>query len=238
MADSPDPVPDRRAQAAVVRMDGRRAEPRRQAITASVVRAVALGICLAALVSCGGTGSPSTTASPPAGIPASPATTAAGRTTAPPWPAPTDPAARVRAAGLPMLGEEGNVLHFHTHLDVLADGKPVVVPADIGIDLQTDQISPLHSHDTDGVIHVESPVKADFSLGQFMTEWGVALTQDSIGGLKAGNGNTLRAYINGKPYTGNPAAIILKEHDEIALVYGPTDQSTKVPSTYDWPPGE
>ncbi|MCP3820252.1 hypothetical protein NLX86_19750 [Streptomyces sp. A3M-1-3] len=128
--------------------------------------------------------------------------------------------------------------HIHTHLDVIVDGKPVTVPANIGIDEQARQISPLHAHEANGVIHIESPVKAAFSLGQFMTEWDVALTQDSIGALKADGGNTLRTYVNGKPYTGSPAAIVFKDHDEIAIVYGPAGQKVDLPSSYNWPAGE
>ncbi|MET7714476.1 hypothetical protein [Streptomyces sp. NPDC005407] len=230
---------ERRARAAALREQEARAQGRRRLLTILVatvaVLAVIAGITIA-LVSTSG-GGPSG-AAPEAGIPTAPMTTASGRTTDPPWSAPADPAARVRAAGLPMLGEEGNVEHIHAHLDVIVDGKPVLVPANIGIDEQAQQISPLHTHEANGVIHIESPVKATFSLGQFMTEWEVALTQDSIGGLKADVGNSFRAYVNGKPYTGNPAAIEFTAHDEIAIVFGPAGQKVDVPSRYDWPEGE
>jgi hypothetical protein len=77
------------------------------------------------------------------------------------WPAPGDATAQAKAAGLPMLGQEGQVLHIHSHLDVYVDGKTVTVPAEVGIDLVRQQISPLHTHDTSGVVHIESPVKKD-----------------------------------------------------------------------------
>jgi len=88
-----------------------------------------------------------------------PATVAAGGYTAPPWPAPADATAAVNAAGLPMLGREGNVEHIHAHLDVLVDGQAVAVPAGIGIDVHRRTISPLHTHDASGVLHIESPVE-------------------------------------------------------------------------------
>ncbi|MCQ4083426.1 hypothetical protein NGB36_23170 [Streptomyces sp. RB6PN25] len=128
-------------------------------------------------------------------------------------------------------------MHIHAHLDVLVDGNPVTVPAYIGIDDKAQQISPLHTHDPSGVIHIESPVKATFTLGQFMTEWNVALDADRIGGMKAGGGNVLRAYVNGKQIKGDPAAIVLHAHDEIALVYGPEHQNVKVPATFTFPAG-
>ncbi|MBV9023900.1 MAG: hypothetical protein JO362_08935 [Streptomycetaceae bacterium] len=165
-------------------------------------------------------------------VPSTPRITAEGRTTAPPWDAPADPSARVAAAGLGMMGAEGNVMHIHAHLDVLVNGKPVTVPAFIGIDEKAKQISPVHTHDPSGIIHIESPAKATFTLGQFMTEWNVALDADRIGGLKAGGGNLLRAYVNGKQIKGDPAAIMLHAHEEIALVYGPANEKGKVPATF------
>ncbi|MEV0718399.1 hypothetical protein [Asanoa sp. NPDC050611] len=210
----------------------RRDRRRRHLFTYSMVGLVVLivaGVVLALNLT-GGKASAS-------GIPASPALTAQGGTSRPPWPAPQDATARVTAAGLPMLGEEGNVEHIHAHLDVIADGQPVTVPAEIGIDEGTGQLSPLHTHDTTGVVHVESPVKAEFSLGQLFTEWDVSLSADHIGALTAGDGKTLQAYVNGKAVQGDPAAIVLHAHDEIALVYGTTAQQADPPASYTFPAG-
>jgi hypothetical protein len=179
-----------------------------------------------------------TTKSEADSVPDHPRTTAVGRTSNPPWAAPADASSAVKAAGLPMLGSEGSVEHIHAHLDVLVNGKPVSVPEGLGIDNPAQQISPLHTHDTTGVIHVESPKKVPFSLGQFFTEWQVSLAADHIGGLKAGGDKQLRVYINGKPYQGNPAAIILKAHDEIAVVYGTAAQQKNPPSSYRFASGE
>jgi hypothetical protein len=172
------------------------------------------------------------------GIPTTPRTTAVGGTSNPPWAAPADAAGRVKTAGLPMLSSEGNVEHIHAHLDVIVNGQKVSVPADIGIDASSGSISPLHAHDTSGVIHIESPVKVAFSLGQFFTEWNVSLSADHLGGLKAGGDKLLRAYVNGKPYQGNPAAIRFAAHDEVALVYGTAAQQANPPSSYQFAAGD
>jgi hypothetical protein len=153
------------------------------------------------------------------------------------WAAPADASARVKAAGLPMLGQEGQVLHIHSHLDVFVDGKAVTVPAEVGIDVAQQQISPLHTHDTSGVVHIESPVKTDFTLGQFMTEWNVPISKDALGPLKTGGGKELHVYVNGKEQTGDPATVKLAAHAEIALVYGASGTKVPVPSSYAWPQG-
>jgi hypothetical protein len=171
---------------------------------------------------------------PPA-MPASPATAASGRNTPPPWTAPADASAAVAAAGLPMLGEEGSALHIHAHLDVLVNGKPVAVPPEIGIDQAAQKISPLHTHDATGIIHVESPTQAEFTLGQFFAEWRVTLTAAQLGGLRADGTNLLKVYVNGKPYPGSPGSAVLHAHDEIAVVYGTATQQQSPPSTYQFP---
>jgi hypothetical protein len=156
---------------------------------------------------------------------------------APQWSAPKDPSAAIQAAGLPLLTAEGTVEHIHAHLDVIADGRPVQVPAELGIDETAGRISPLHTHDTTGVIHVESPVKKDFTLGQFFTEWRVSLAADHIGDLKVGNGKVFRAYVNGKPAKGDPASLVLHAHDEIALIYGTAAQQQNPPAKYTFAAG-
>jgi hypothetical protein len=207
----------------------RRGQLTRWGIGGGVVAAIVALIVVCLVVLTGG--KPASTA-----IPATPTTTASGRDSAPPWPVPADVPAAVRAAGLPMLGAEGTTLHIHAHLDVIVNGRPVTVPAEVGIDGAAEQISPLHTHDTTGVIHVESPVQATFTLGQFFTEWQVSLASDHIGSLTADATHQLRAYVNGKAVDGDPAAIVLHAHDEIALVYGTAGQGD-VPSSYAFAPG-
>jgi hypothetical protein len=70
-----------------------------------------------------------------------------------------------------------------------------------------------------------------------MTEWNVPISKDSLGPLKAGGGKDLRVYVNGKAYAGDPAALKLGAHDEIAVVYGPAGAKVKVPTSYNWPQG-
>lgn len=229
--------PAARAAAARARAEQIRQNERRRTL------AVRTGVAVAALALVGGTvalvpaqGGHSSAAAAE-GIPKTPITTASGAATAPPWAAPADAAARIRAAGLPALGTEGQAMHIHAHLDVIVDGGAVTVPADIGIDTAHNEISPLHTHDTSGVIHVESPVTADFTLAQFMTEWNVRLSATTLGSLTTGDGKQLKVYVNGRERGGDPGALALHDHDEIALVHGDPNARTTVPSGYAWPSG-
>ncbi|WP_325096849.1 hypothetical protein [Mycolicibacterium vinylchloridicum] len=167
-----------------------------------------------------------------------PAVTAVGVDSSPPWPAPGDTVAAVAAAGLPMLTQEGAQEHIHAHLDVLVDGQPVAVPANIGVDQRRGRISPLHTHDDSGVIHIESPVKRQFSIGELFSEWQVSLTADNIGALRAGDGKVLRVFVNGKQQAQDPAAFLFNTHDEIAIVYGVPRTGENIPAKYDFAEGE
>lgn len=161
---------------------------------------------------------------------------AAAGSTQPPWGLPTDPAAAIRNAGLSTAGTEGTAEHYHAHLDVIVNGKNITVPNGIGVDNAAQQISPLHTHDTTGAIHIETPSKGTpYYLGQVFAEWGVGLSQHMLGGLHADDTtNRLTAYVDGKQYKGNPADIRLAMHQEIALVYGPAAQRVTAPSSWNF----
>jgi len=145
--------------------------------------------------------------------------------------------ARLKAINLPALHEEGNALHIHQHIDIFVDGKPVTVPKDIGINYDERFISPLHTHDRTGVIHVESDKVQDFTLGQFFDVWGVRLTKDCLGGYCVKGSEKLLVFSNGKPVAGDPRRLVLSAHQEIAIVYGPEKSSVAVPSSYKFDEG-
>lgn len=169
--------------------------------------------------------------------PAPSGSTLSGDGGTPPWPVPADPMPGIRAAGL-TTGPMGTADHYHAHLDIFVDGKPVPVAANIGIE-PSGAMSALHTHDERGVIHVEAHTKGDtYTLGQVFQQWGVALSDTQIGALKTGNGKTLTAYEGGTKVPGNPAAIVIKAHQQIALVYGVPDPSFTPPATYQFQEGE
>jgi hypothetical protein len=145
--------------------------------------------------------------------------------------------ARLKAISLPALHEEGNALHIHQHLDIFVNGKPVTVPKDIGINYDARFISPLHTHDRTGIIHVESDKVRDFTLGQFFDVWGVRFTKDCVGGYCAKGSDKLRVFSNGKPASGDPRSLVLTAHQEIAVVYGPEESSLVIPSSYKFDEG-
>ena len=145
---------------------------------------------------------------------------------------------RLAAIGLPALKAEGTTLHIHQHLDVFIHGKSAGIPAGIGINEFQFFISPIHTHDTTGVMHIESPVLQVFTLGQFFDIWGVRFTKNCVGGFCQEGDVPLRVYLNGKEYTDDPRNLALQAHQEIVIAYG-TDQElpSPIPEMYTFPEG-
>jgi hypothetical protein len=157
---------------------------------------------------------------------------------APPWPAPVSAqvAAGVDAAGLSLLATPGEVVRYAVHLDVIVNGRPVTVPAGIGIDSPRHLGAALYTSDTSGIIHVGSNSdRSVFTLGQFFDEWQVTLTPERLGGLRAPRYHPVEVYLNGSRVTGDPGSVMLTPHQEIAVTYHPG--SVPIPASYTFPAG-
>jgi hypothetical protein len=154
------------------------------------------------------------------------------QTTAPPWSSESALLpARLQPSGLHELTMEGTALHIHEHLDLYVNGRHVTVPALVGIDEEAGFLTELHTHDASGIIHVESPVQRAFTLGQFFCEWGVKLNAKCLGPYQG----RLSWWVNGVRMNGDPARLVLSQHQEIAIAAGRPPAA--VPSAYAFPIG-
>jgi hypothetical protein len=137
--------------------------------------------------------------------------------------------------GVQCQAGEQLVEHVHTHLTLFVNGQSRVIPYGIGIPgaeaVQTAH-GPfvetgscfywLHTHQEDGIIHVESPsLGTSFNLGQFFAEWGVPLSSKQLG--PATGKLTVFFTAPGKKvgiYKGNPANLPLGNHYQIQIDVG------------------
>jgi hypothetical protein len=156
---------------------------------------------------------------------------ATGASTAPPWPAPTALGTRAHSAGLENVWGEKLAEHIHAHVTITDDDIPLTIPANVGHSEVKHFAAQLHTHDTSGIVHVESPTRTDFTLGQFFTEWDVALGPDHIGGLH----DELTVWVDGRRYIGNPASIRLRDLEQIDLVMTSIGHVPHEPAPFVWP---
>lgn len=143
--------------------------------------------------------------------------------------------ANMQKTGLDPLTTEGTVMHIHQHLDIIINGQNMAIPADIGVG--SNFISAVHTHDDTGVLHVESPVQKDYTLGQFFDEWGVTLSDTCVANFCDDSSHKLVVGVNGKAVTSNVRDTVLHEHDEITVWYGPSNQTPDLKASYNFSPG-
>lgn len=151
---------------------------------------------------------------------------------APPWPRPTDLAARADAAGLHDVWGQRLAEHVHTHVTITDGDTPVVIPGDVGHSAEQHFAAEIHTHDTSGIVHVESPERRTFTLGQFFDEWDVSLGPAHVGGLHG----DLTIWVDGHRFYGNPRSIALRDLEEVDLVVTTIGEVPHRPPAFDWPP--
>ncbi len=88
----------------------------------------------------------------------------------------------------------------------------------------------LHTHHQTGIIHTESSSPEPNTLGQFFVEWGVLLSDSCVG--EKCSPTPIAIYVNGELHAGDPGAIELTDHKEIAIVIG--TPPAQIPSTVDF----
>ncbi|MDQ2913825.1 MAG: hypothetical protein M3T56_11280 [Chloroflexota bacterium] len=136
------------------------------------------------------------------------------------------------AMNVPCGPSEVLTRHEHAHLTIVIRGQLKTVPAFIGI--TATQICWLHMHDTSGIIHVEADDNRTFTLGDFFGVWRQPLSQTAIDGDRAASGESVQVTVNQTVYTGAPATIVLKDHQDIVLQLGSPFLTVQ---PYVWPPG-
>ena len=138
------------------------------------------------------------------------------------------------ATGQPVDGiscqtSEQTLFHIHAHLTIFVNGAARQVPAGIGIPGAQATQSPqgpfietgtcfywLHTHASDGIIHIESPVERTYTLGNFFDIWGQPLGPDQVGPAQG----HVTAIYNGQVWQGNPRDIPLNAQAQIQLQVG------------------
>jgi hypothetical protein len=123
--------------------------------------------------------------------------------------------------GIKCESSEQLAYHIHEHLSILVDGTAQKIPAYVGIPggpILPRCIYWLHTHDATGVIHVESPVVAIYTLGQFFDIWGQPLNSTRVATYPVTG--QLVVFVDGHQYGGDPRDIALGVHTQIVIEIG------------------
>ena len=123
---------------------------------------------------------------------------------------------RIERAGL----REGGGEHIHPKLTVRVRGTSVPVPANMGLGAQH---APMHTHEPNGVMHVEG--EPDPTLAEFMAVWGVGLAPRQLGPYVANGRERVRMWVkapDGKSFEEVPVRpdLPLEDRMEIYVAFG------------------
>lgn len=141
--------------------------------------------------------------------------------------------------GIGCIGHETLAVHYHADLQIYVNGQAQTIPAGMGIVAPDDpQYGPhlttngatvclysLHTHDSTGVIHIESPDNRPYTLGQLFDIWGQPLSRTQVEQHMVDSSHKLVVDIfdaNGRltVYTSDPRNIRFASHETIVLLYG------------------
>ena len=128
----------------------------------------------------------------------------------------------------------------YSHLQVYVEGSPRALPGGIGLVGLSPEVTQnglfygadtcmywLHTRAADGLIEVESPRPANYTLGDLFEVWNQALSRNRL----AGNRGPVTAIVDGRRWHGDPTTIPLTEHEVIELAVG---RPVPAPAAVNW----
>ena len=115
------------------------------------------------------------------------------------------------------LQEHRNLaLHIHQEIEIEILGQKQTIPANIGVSNSGMRV--IHTHDSTGKIHIESPYQYQFYLRDFFTVWNKNFNSNCIFEYCVDNKHELLFFVNNEinnEYENLP----LNDEDMIKIIY-------------------
>ena len=136
--------------------------------------------------------------------------------------------------GVYCSANEQSIYHIHAYLKIYIDGTNV--PLSQGIGVAPGQ-SPsclywMHTHDTTGVIHIESPTTRIYTAKQFFDIWQSFSSSSITYPTQLSSSTGWVIYVNGKQVNTDFNHLQLHAHDLITIAYN--SPGIKPDTTYAW----
>jgi hypothetical protein len=133
-----------------------------------------------------------------------------------------------------------NAYHIHIHLTIYINGKRVTIPKNIGIATDGSCFYWMHTHTSDGIIHIEAPQKqSNLALDDFLTIWHDGFAKLNVP-PELTQSSGWKIFVNGQPFANTVTSplnteVSLASHDIVTLEYGTPDPKPDDASTYQFP---
>ena len=134
-----------------------------------------------------------------------------------------------------------NGYHIHAHLSIYVNGQSVTIPKGVGMASDLSCFYWLHTHTSDGILHIESPDSSrKLGLNNFLTIWHDHFASMGFPAELTQSGGW-QLFINGAPYSGrygSPLTTLLplSSHEILTLEYGSPLRPPDTPASYHFPP--
>jgi len=131
------------------------------------------------------------------------------------------------------LEDKPLVMHMHVALNIIINDEQVIIPGNVGIDpslykthdldrygiKNPKKIYPVHTHDTSGVIHIESTELRTFNLSQFFDVWGQTFNEECIMDKCNNEFNKVTMFIDGVQ-SSEFGEHVFRNNERITIIYG------------------
>ena len=111
-----------------------------------------------------------------------------------------------------------NGLHWHAELNIKIFSQVQQIPAGVGLGIAE---NPIHTHDTDSVIHMEFSglvTKNDLKISRFFKIWGKRFDKDCVLDKCSGQDGQVKMMVNGEPNS-EFENYIMKDNDKIEIIF-------------------
>lgn len=113
---------------------------------------------------------------------------------------------------------EHSDFHIHAHVTMYIDGQKVSVPGNVGIASDSSCLYWLHTHSSDGVLHIEAPNGISITLKNFLDIWRIHFQQLGYPS-QLDQSDGWQVYVNGKSFPGDLHTIPLQSHTLMTLAF-------------------
>lgn len=122
-----------------------------------------------------------------------------------------------REVALTCTTDMATEFHVHPTLEIVVNGEKQAIPANIGVEPRC--MNALHTHTPDGLIHVESPEKRDFTLADFFAVWEKPFSREEVLAHKVDEAHRIRVTVDGVEVD-TYENTVLKDGEHIVISYG------------------
>ena len=106
--------------------------------------------------------------------------------------------------------------HIHPEIKITINGEPVVIPTDVGITPAC--MYSIHTHSSDGIIHVEAPIPKEFTISDFFAVWKKDFSRTKILDAVVDDSTEIVVTVNGEKVD-TYENTVLKDADKIVISY-------------------